>query len=48
MTLQTTATLISEFFISFLTGAVIMGGIIMFVMAVLFIIDLIKDKIKRG
>jgi len=36
--------LAKEFFISFLTGAVIMGGIIMFVMAVLFIIDLIKRK----
>jgi len=36
--------LAKEFFISFLTGAVIMGGIIMFVMVVLFITDLIKRR----
>ena len=46
MKLQTIV-LAKEFFISFLTGAVIMGGIIMFVMAVLFIIDLIMDRVKR-
>jgi len=43
MKLQTIV-LAKEFLISFLTGAVVMGGIIMFVMVVLFIIDLIKRR----
>ena len=41
MTPYIATTLASEFFISFLTGVVVMGGIISFVMAVLFLIALL-------
>jgi len=44
MNLQTLATLATTFFTSFLTGAVVMGGVIMFVMVAVFIVDLMRER----
>jgi len=44
MTPQTLATLSTTFFASFLTGAVVMGGVIMGVMVAVFLVDLMRKR----